>query len=661
MRQRGCKAAFSVLSALLGLLLLLPADRSAIAAKAIAAPALLEVEETVGFRETIKIGKWLPVTVTLKNAGPPVRGLLTVELSTLSEGYSRPYTTTFSQAVDLPTQSRKRHTFVVLLRDFTHPLVFRLTTRAGVEIYRHEVDLRTLTSPDRLVLALSDEPALDSLAYVALGKARVVYISLDELPTRGDALDAVDLLAFRNLSPAALRPEQAQAIRQWVARGGRLLLTAGPNWSHYTHPSLRELVPIRVTGLVEITSLQGLEPLAGVAGLTGVRLPILRIAPTSGRILARDGEYPLIVAEAQGSGQVVFVTFDPGRAPLTAWEGTPALWKALFPLDEPPNYWKIRSSLRETFEETWIAQALQLPVLHFPSHLLVAVFLVLYASTIGFFFWRLGVHSAQQRETWILIILALGSFSGAAHLLFREPHIEQDAILFEVSGVVAIPGSRFAEVETHLALLSTRTQAYDLSLTSSQPFSWLQIVPPASRELQLDWHLLHNDSLTIKDTWVQGWGLRVFKGKGMTEFPLETRVLKEADSAIVRVTNKTGLLLRDAWLWRGPRLVTLGDIGDGEDAEGTLTMIPWEMPRGFPPPRWEKDLTNEMFKGREVTNLLKRAMVERAMQETLREGPGVSNYVTFIAWLDRSPVAVSVKPGNIASHQATLVRMRLPL
>jgi hypothetical protein len=294
-----------------------------------------------------------------------------------------------SQPVDLPTQSRKRHTFVVMLRDFTHPLVLRLTDRAGAEVYRREIDLRTLTSPDRLILALSDEPVLDSLASVIPGKARVVYISLDELPTRWEALDAVDLMALRNIFPGALRPEQVQAIRQWVARGGRLLVTGGPQWTHYTHPRLRELVPIRVTGLVELTSLQALEDLTGVTSPMEMRFPILRTEPLSGRILARAGEHVLIVVQDQGRGQVIFVAFDPGRAPLIAWEGTPALWRALLPLGETPNYWKLRLSLRETFEETWIAQALQLPLLAFPSHLLLAVFLVLYASTLGGVFWRL--------------------------------------------------------------------------------------------------------------------------------------------------------------------------------------------------------------------------------------------------------------------------------
>ena len=624
------------------------------------ASSKLSVEETIGFRETIKIGKWLPVTVTIRNDGAALRGLLALELSTVSEGYPQPYTTTLSQAVDLPTQSRKRYTFVVMFRGFTHPLVIRLTDQSGMSVYTREIDLRTLSSPDRLILVFSNEPALDSLASVAPGKARVVYQNLDELPARWDALDAVDLIALRNLSLAPLRPEQVQALQQWVARGGHLLVTGGPNWTHYTHPIWRELMPLKVTGMVELTTLQPLESLVGVRAPEDIRLSILRTDAINGKILAQTEDHALLITQKRGRGEVVFAAFDPGRAPLTAWDGTALLWKLLFHLDDTPNYWKLRRELRETFDETWTSQALQLPLLAFPSHLLLAVFLVLYVSTIGFFFWRVGLDSSAARDGWMLIGLTLGAFSGGAHLLFREPHIQQDALLFEVSAVDVIPQSRFADVETHLALLSIRKQTYDLKI-AGQPSTWMQIVPPMVRDLQLDWHLHQDQVLTIKDTFVPSWGMRVFKGKGLLEFPIETRVLREADTVMIRVTNNSGYMLQHCWLWRGPRIVPLGNIADGDEGEGILTVSPDELSRGVQQARWERDLAYEMFKGRESLDLLRRAVVERSMQETLRSDPAWQNHVTVLAWLERPLTMISVGPGQTGVQRVTMVRMRLPI
>jgi hypothetical protein len=624
------------------------------------ATSKLGIEESIGFRDTIKIGKWLPLTVTIRNDGAPIRGLLAVELSTLSEGYPRPYTTTLSQTVDLPTQSRKRFTFIVMLRGFTQPLVIRLTDQSGASVYTREIDLRTLHSPDRLVVVCSNEPVLDSLADVAPGKARLVYLNLDELPARWDALDAVDLIALRNLTLAPLRSEQMQALQQWIARGGRLLVTGGPNWTQYTHPSWWELVPLKVTGLVEVTSLQPLASLVGVSAPRDSRLSILRTEAIHGKILAQVEGQALLISDPRGRGEVVFAAFDPGRMPLVGWDGLPLLWKTLFHLDETPNYWKLRRELRETFEETWTSPALQLPLLAFPSHLLLAAFLILYVSTIGVFFWRLGLDRHSRGDTWLLIGLTLIAFSGAAHMLFREPHIQQDALLFEVSAVDVIPRTRFGDIETHLALLSIRKQTYDLRI-AGQPSAWLQIVPPMSRELQLDWHLHQNQVLTIKDVFVPGWGMRVFKGKGVVEFPLETRVLREDDTVMVRVTNKSGYRLQHCWLWRGPRVVPFGSIEDGDEAEAVLTVSDDELSRVGQQTRWERDLAYEMFKGRESLDLLRRSVVERSMQETLRSDPSWQNHVTLIAWLEPPPTTISVSPGQVGGQRVTLVRMRMPL
>ena len=638
----------------------MPLRGDAIAAGAPTAHTKLQVEHTIGFHETIKIGKWLPVTITIRNDGPAVHGLLALELSTISEGYPRPYITTLSQAVDLPTQSRKRFTFVVMFRDFTHPLTIKLTDQTEATIYSHAVDLRTMASPDRLVLVLSNEPALDSLSGVAPGKARVVYLSLDELPTRWDALDAVDLIALRNLALEPLRPEQLQALQHWIARGGRLLVTGGPNWTRYTHPYMRELVPVKVTGMVEINTLQPLGALVGVDAPDDVRLPILRTADIGGTVLAGTPDEALLVTQKRGKGEVTFAAFDPGRAPLSSWSGITVLWQNLFHLDETPNYWRLRRELRETFEETWIAPAMQLPLLSFPSHLLLAVFLALYASTIGFFFWRLGIERIAPRETWLLISLTLVAFSVGAHLLFRERHIQQDALLFEVSALDVIPQSSYADVETHVGLLSLQRQTYDLKLGRG-PSTWLQIVPPLSRDLQLDWHLHQDQSLTIKNMAVSSWGVRVFKGHSFTEFPMETRVLREADSVMVRLTNKSGYGLRHCWLWRGPRIVALGSLEDGGEVEGVVTVSAEELSRGAQQSRWERDLAHEMFRGRDIPDLLRRAIVERSMQEVLRSDPTWQQQVMVIGWLERPLTTIAISPGNISAQRATMVRLRLPI
>jgi hypothetical protein len=130
---------------------------------------------------------------------------------------------------------------------------------------------------------------------------------------------------------------------------------------------------------------------------------------------------------------------------------------------------------------------------------------------------------------------------------------------------------------------------------------------------------------------------------------------------MVRITNKTGFVLQHCWLWRGPRVVPLGDLADGEVAEGILTMTPDEMVRGTQQARWDRDLAHEMVKGREVQDLLRRAIVERSLQEALRGDRAWQRQVMFIGWLERPLVALSVAPGQVGAQRTTVVRMRLAL
>jgi hypothetical protein len=58
---------------------------------------------------------------------------------------------------------------------------------------------------------------------------------------------------------------------------------------------------------------------------------------------------------------------------------------------------------------------------------------------------------------------------------------------------------------------------------------------------------------------------------------------------------------------------------------------------------------------------LRRAVVERSMQEMLRSDPTWQNHVTVIGWLERPLMAISVDPGNAGVQRTTIVRMRLPI
>ena len=68
-----------------------------------------------------------------------------------------------------------------------------------------------------------------------------------------------------------------------------------------------------------------------------------------------------------------------------------------------------------------------------------------------------------------------------------------------------------------------------------------------------------------------------------------------------------------------------------------------------------------MFLGRDIPDLLRRAIVERSMQEVLRSDPTWQQQVMVIGWLERPLTTIAISPGNISAQRATMVRLRLPI
>jgi len=148
-------------------------------------------------------------------------------------------------------------------------------------------------------------------------------------------------------------------------------------------------MPLKVTGMVEVTTLQPWNRLSGACpeiydSPFCARTRSTQDPGTNRRPCARSPE-----TRPWRSGS----RLRSGRA-RSQLGGTALLWKMLFHLDDIPNYWKLRRELRETFEETWTSQ-FAVATVAFPSHLLLASFWSVYEYDRFFF----GVARQPRRVT----------------------------------------------------------------------------------------------------------------------------------------------------------------------------------------------------------------------------------------------------------------------
>ncbi len=106
---------------------------------------------------------------------------------------------------------------------------------------------------------------------VAGGRAREVLVARlqtidDLLPGRWYGFDAVDVVVVDTNDKemlATLSGNRGEALKQWVQRGGHLVVAVSSNWQAVNDGLLGEMLPARLNGQIQVTPFDSLESFTG--------------------------------------------------------------------------------------------------------------------------------------------------------------------------------------------------------------------------------------------------------------------------------------------------------------------------------------------------------------------------------------------------------------
>lgn len=470
------------------------------ASPALAAPEGKPVEiETirVGIGDAYKVGAWTPVWVQARAVGAPFEG--TMELVVDDESGTP---TVFAQSVRIGTESTR-------IPAYTRPgspsgrFAVRFV-RNGERVAATDVDtLSPNKAPNRL---FSDEVAL-----LALGKTQGVELipglpgfnggraatagsntpasvvevirpgGLDAqiLPGRPwgyDAFDAVVVDTNDRELMAALAV-QGEALRQWVAQGGHLVVAVGANWQATRDGVLGPMLPATLAGTIPVSDVRTIESFAGATsqlpagegGMTIARLEEDRAR--SAKVLCATSTTPIVVRGAYGFGRVTLVALDVDQAPFANWPDRGLFWTKALDLrpmaataGTPAMARFTQSSvndlsgrLRETLE--------QFPGVKLIPFGWVAFFIFLYILLIGpgdYLFLRKVVK--RMEFTWITFPLIVLVVSGAAYwAAYRAKGTELRVNQVDVVDV-DIPAKRVRGA-SFVNVFSPSNRDYDVAVT----------------------------------------------------------------------------------------------------------------------------------------------------------------------------------------------------
>jgi hypothetical protein len=182
---------------------------------------------------------------------------------------------------------------------------------------------RSLGLQETLSLAVKDD---DGNSYWPFESYDVAGVDVKMLPNRAIGYDGISVLVLA--SPRLdFRPDQLDALVEFVETGGRLLLFVNRQWPEVAHSRLAELLPVTLEPPRKVEDFTPLERFAGrnSSAINGeIAVPGMAAKPGA-VVLIADGNVPIAVQGAFGMGTVTVVGLDPDSQAMRGWRSFPTL------------------------------------------------------------------------------------------------------------------------------------------------------------------------------------------------------------------------------------------------------------------------------------------------------------------------------------------------
>jgi hypothetical protein len=472
------------------------------------------------------------------------------------------HVTTFTQPVELPYRSRKRFTFAVPITSITYPIEVVLS-QGDTLLAQQRLNLREALNAEHVILGLTRDLGLDFLATAFQRHTRVVYLSPQTLPQRWSGYDSVSAVVVKGVSLQAMTERQATALRQWLARGGTLVVASDSQYALLQEPLVRELLPVEVLGL------QQLDGLPVFAEHYKVPLPLapllaVRARLRAGQVLVGTETAPLLAERNFGKGRVVFLAVDYATQPLAGWQGNEALWGDILQPTETIDFGRVFAELGLLDDAHPIVKLLRRPLLDYPSHLALSVFLLAYCGMLGLLFWRMGKRRGRYGFYWLGVLVVVMGTTAGAYSLFPERSLRQPALMIDVSTMEILPGTGYTHTHGYLGLFSPRGGRY--TLTFQHPETILRhTFHRGAGQAGQDIEITATAPFAMRGLSLDPWMLRVVSVESMTPTPLQTEAWRHATGLTVQIKNQGVLPLQGAFVVYGGKLFALGAIAPGEE------------------------------------------------------------------------------------------------
>lgn len=343
------KLLYVVMTSYLVLTLILPNMVAyASAAKEQTAASKLHVETEVGYNSTYLPGKSVPVKFKLTNGfNRDLKGELVLNIRDNNGA---------SIAHIMPLEITKGSTVEAVITadgSFSKPGTWIQFYEGGVD--RGEAieiagtryaEGKSISTAHVIGIAASDPDTLNFVAFFNNNGISTTPIVLGEDFYAGSHHDLAmfSIITLNDIAVSQWSQQKVQAIKDWVAGGGTLLIGGGAGYSA-TAAAFSELLPVEGQATV---AWNGADLLMDYTGSTEsiAALQVVNGKLVRGQSVLEDQGIPIVASNNYGKGKVVYTAFDLGLKPFANWDGRTAFLENVLSeqlmlqnMSYQPDYW----------------------------------------------------------------------------------------------------------------------------------------------------------------------------------------------------------------------------------------------------------------------------------------------------------------------------------
>lgn len=541
------------------------------------ADSQITLKAEAGFDGYAKEGAWIPVHLTVENKGVDINE---ANIQVSYKDFSG-ISSIFSADISLPANSRKELSIYVFYPQGG-------AANLSVElISKKKVISKTTTrisniAPNSLLIGLmaktpSKFSGINTLPSPNI--TRLVEIDPATLPDKVQGLESLDVIIVSDIDTGILSTAQRNALELWIAKGGQLLTMGGSTWQP-TVQGIQAFLPIQVSGTTTLTAVPDISKISSTLVSPTINayeekevILASGILTKDSRVLATQGDLPLVIERTIGKGKSIFFAADFGLSPYSEWSGTYVIYNSIFNTQTSPVSWANgKWDVYSANEAITTIEELSIPSIFLICGLLG--FYILLIGPLNYIFLRI----IKKREWAWATIPVIVVFVTMASYVYGYFYRGITPTLNRLTVIQAWEGVSQAQSDTLVGIYSPQRSTY--TLESEDNFL---LYPYNTGDINLQgktsWLSVQNGQNTsVPEIPIEIGGMKVVGSTGTTTpLKISHTLMITFDNGNARisgtVTNNDSVTITDLNLVTPAKWKSIGDLAPGESAEVSLPLV----------------------------------------------------------------------------------------